>query len=135
MFDVNWLAVIVAAILPMIIGSLWYGPLFGKQWMDMIGFTEEEIRADFNPAKSYGGSVVGAFLTALVLAVLLPLMDGSGAISNALLLAGLCWAGFYLPFGWQSVAFEKKKLGLYVMSMAYNLVTLIAVAILIAVWS
>lgn len=134
MFDINWLAVIVAAILPMILGSLWYGPLFGKQWMNMIGFTEEEIRADFNPLKSYGGSTVGAVMTAIVLAVLMPLMQGSSPVGNALLLAVLCWLGFYVPFGWQSVAFEKRKMGLYVMNLAYNLVALAAMAILIAVW-
>ena len=134
MFDINWLAVIVAAILPMVVGSLWYGPLFGKQWMQMIGYTEEDIRADFDPMKSYGGSMVGAVLTAIVLAVLIPLMDGPSAVGNSLLLVVLCWLGFYLPFGWQSVAFEKKSLGLYMMNMAYNLVTLSVMAIVIAIW-
>ena len=134
MLDINWLAVIVAALLPMVIGSLWYGPLFGKQWMKMKGLTEEEIKADLNPLKSYGGSIVCAVLTAIVLAVLMPVMTGSSAIGNGLLLAVLCWLGFYLPLGWQSVAWENKSLGLYTMNMAHNLVTLAAMATLIAVW-
>ena len=134
MLDINWLAVIVAAIIPMLIGSLWYGPLFGKLWMGMIGLTEEEIREDFNPLKSYGGSMVGAVLTAVVLAVLMPLMPGSGMVSNALTLAILCWLGFHVPFGWQSVAWENKPLGVYFLNLAYNLVAVATMALLIAAW-
>lgn len=133
MLDINWLAVIVAALLPMVIGSLWYGPLFGKQWMKMKGLTEEEIKADLNPLKSYGGSIVGAFLTAIVLALLMPVMV-TPSIGNGLVLAVLCWLGFYVPLGWQSVAWENKSLGLYALNMAHNLVTLAAMATLIAVW-
>ncbi|MDE2731527.1 MAG: DUF1761 domain-containing protein [Bacteroidota bacterium] len=131
MFDINWLAVVVAAVIPMLLGSLWYGPLFGKLWMSMIGMTEAEIREDFNALKSYGGSTVGAVLTAFVLAVL---MSESGTVSSALTLAGLCWLGFHVPFGWQSVAFEDRALGLYALNLAYNLVTLIVMVLVIAVW-
>ncbi len=45
----NILAVIVAALLPMIVGSLWYGPILGKRWMELMELTEEEIKANFNP--------------------------------------------------------------------------------------
>jgi uncharacterized protein DUF1761 len=34
---VNWLAVVVAAIAPFVIGSLWYGPLFMKPWSALTG--------------------------------------------------------------------------------------------------
>ncbi len=129
----NWIAVIAAALLPMLIGFLWYGPLFGKKWMELMELTEEEIRADFNAAKSYGVSMIGAFLTAVVMAMLIGFADVSSVVGG--LGIGLaCWAGFYLPFGWQSVAFENKKMALYVMSMCYNLTVLLAMGALLAVW-
>lgn len=28
--DINWLAVIVSAIVSFVIGAVWYGPVFGK---------------------------------------------------------------------------------------------------------
>ncbi|MYI84759.1 MAG: DUF1761 domain-containing protein, partial [Rhodothermaceae bacterium] len=40
----NWIAFVIAIFLPMIIGSLWYGPLFGKMWMRMMNLTEEKIK-------------------------------------------------------------------------------------------
>ena len=35
--EINYLAVLVASILSMVLGALWYGPLFGKKWMEIIG--------------------------------------------------------------------------------------------------
>ena len=95
--------------------------------------TEEEIKKNFNPVKSYGGSTVGAFLTAVALAMLID-FAGFDTIEGGLGIGVVCWAGFYLPFGWQSVAFENKKMELYVMSMAYNLVVVLAMGVLLAVW-
>ncbi len=33
--EINYLAVLVCAVLSMVIGSIWYGPLFGKKWMQL----------------------------------------------------------------------------------------------------
>lgn len=35
--NVNWLAVVLGAVLAFIVGWLWYGPLFGKQWAEGNG--------------------------------------------------------------------------------------------------
>lgn len=61
--DINWIALVVAAILPLVTGFLWYGPLFGKAWMQASGMTEEKAK-QMNPAKTYGLAVVFAFLIA-----------------------------------------------------------------------
>lgn len=44
MEDINWLALVVASILPLATGFLWYGPLFGKAWMQESGMTEEKAK-------------------------------------------------------------------------------------------
>ena len=33
----NWIAIIVATAAAMVIGYLWYGPVFGKTWMALTG--------------------------------------------------------------------------------------------------
>ena len=101
--------------------------------MELMELTEEEIKADFNAAKSYGGSMIGAFLTAVVLAMLIGYAEVT-SVMGGLGIGLACWAGFYLPFGWQSVAFENKKMPLYVMSMCYNLVAVLAMGALLAIW-
>ena len=47
----NWLALIVGALVPMILGFIWYHKsLFGNAWMNSIGKTEEELKAGGNMA-------------------------------------------------------------------------------------
>ncbi|MBI3341870.1 DUF1761 domain-containing protein, partial [Candidatus Curtissbacteria bacterium] len=36
-FQINYMAVVAAAVVNMVLGFLWYGPLFGKPWMKMMG--------------------------------------------------------------------------------------------------
>lgn len=38
--EINYWAVFVCALLSMIIGSIWYGPLFGKKWMQLSKIDE-----------------------------------------------------------------------------------------------
>ena len=40
---INYLAVVLAALAAMVIGFVWYGPLFGKQWMALMGFTPQSM--------------------------------------------------------------------------------------------
>jgi len=63
---VNILAIIVAGLIPTILGMLFYGPLFGKAWRDSLGKTEEDL-APSNPALVYGGAVLLAMLLSVSL--------------------------------------------------------------------
>ncbi len=44
MVDINYGAVLVAAIIEIVLGFLWYGPFFGKMWMKSIGVTEGKTK-------------------------------------------------------------------------------------------
>ena len=41
--DINYIAVVGAAVAAMVIGFLWYGPLFGKQWTKLMNFDKKKI--------------------------------------------------------------------------------------------
>ena len=43
MSAINWFAVVAAVLVGFPVGYLWYGPLFGKQWMASVGLTEEKF--------------------------------------------------------------------------------------------
>jgi len=135
--EINYLAVIVAGLIPMVIGAIWYGPLFGKKWMDLMGKSEEELKAGFNPAKSYGVTFVMAIITAYVMAHVLAAWGDAYGTEG--LVAGIqtgfwIWLGFVLTIGWQRVAFENVNMTLWMLNTLYNLVTLILMGILLAVW-
>jgi len=61
--SMNWLAILVSALIPLIIGSIWYHPkAFGTVWMNATGITEDKLK-NMSPAKAY--------IVALILSVVL----------------------------------------------------------------
>ena len=64
---INWLAVLVCAVVAQIIGIVWYGIVFNTQWMSLNGFTMETIkdRASNTP---YLISFIASLIQAFVLA-------------------------------------------------------------------
>ncbi|MCB0443120.1 MAG: DUF1761 domain-containing protein, partial [Flavobacterium sp.] len=42
--EMNFYAILVAALSTLLVGFVWYGPLFGKAWMAENGFSEEELK-------------------------------------------------------------------------------------------
>ncbi len=134
MHEVNYLAVLVAGLIPMVVGSLWYGPVFGKRWLALMETTEEEIAKGFNPLKTYGGSLLLSLVTAWVLAQLLAGV-GAGGVLPAVHVVLLIVVGIVVPLAHQSVTFERRKTGLAALSVGYNLTALLGQAILLSVWT
>lgn len=102
---INFLAVLVAVIVNFIIGSLWYGPIFGKAWRK-----EMNIPLDFKPEqkevfKAMGIMVIGSFFTAYVLFYTTNVWRASSwnaGEDQAAWVYGFysgiyTWIGFYLP--------------------------------------
>lgn len=43
--EINFLILAAAALVPLVMGFIWYGPLlFQKAWMKQLGFTEESLK-------------------------------------------------------------------------------------------
>lgn len=88
--QVNWLAVALGTVFSMVLGFLWYGPLFGKLWLRTIGKKEEELKS--SPG-IYVLAFLGALVTGYVLAVLVAGLEASvwwwGAILGAVIGVGV----------------------------------------------
>ena len=134
MHEVNLLAVLVAGIVPMLIGSLWYGPLFGKRWMALMEMTADEIQEGFNAVKTYGVSLLISLVPAFVLAQLIAEFAGGASVMVGVHVGLMALVAFVLPVAHQSVAFEKRKAGLAWLNVAYNGVALIGQAVVLALW-
>ncbi len=92
---VNWLAVVISTVSAFVVGGIWYGPLFGKAWMNEMGYTEDDLK-DANMVKIYGTAFVLEFIIALQLALMLghareEVSIGTGALYGFLI--GLFWVG------------------------------------------
>lgn len=66
--NINWLAVIVAALSVFVVGGIWYSPLlFGNAWMKENGLTVDDVKKG-NAAKIYGWTFILSLISAANLA-------------------------------------------------------------------
>src|SRR3989344_8564759 len=103
MVPVNYLAVFAAAVSAMVWGFLWYGPLFGKTWQQLMGWTKVQMTAKPNQAemgKLYGIQALGSLFMAFVLSHALVFAKaylGETGISAGLQTGFWNWLGFVAP--------------------------------------
>ncbi len=65
--EINFLAVLVAALSSFVVGFVWYNPkVFGTIWMNEIGMTEEKA-GQGNMAKIFGLTFVFALMLAFIM--------------------------------------------------------------------
>lgn len=68
--EMNFLAMIVAAFVTLVVGFIWYHPkVFGTAWMHAAGLTEEELKKG-NMIKIFGLTIILSFMmTGIVMAL------------------------------------------------------------------
>lgn len=133
--EINYLAVVAAAVLSMVIGFLWYGPnLFGKQWMKLMGYTKESMeKAKEGMGKTYAISFFGALVMAYVLSHIIDYAQATSMVSG--MQAGFwSWLGFVAPVQMTEALFGNKKWNLYYINTGYQLASLLVMGAVLAVW-
>jgi hypothetical protein len=138
MVPINYLAVLVAAISSMVVGSLWYGPLFGKQWMALMGVTKESMAgAKVNIGKLYAIQALASLVMAFVLAhalVFAATYTESRGIAAGLMVGFWNWLGFVAPVTLGSVLWEQKSWKLWALNNAHYVVSLCIMGVILALW-
>jgi hypothetical protein len=129
--DVNWLAIIVAAIVAFGLGALWYSrSLFGRQWMAAHGHTPEQLAAmQANMGKTYAVSFVTYLIMAMVIALLMGLTGVQGIV-----LAVLAWLGFGFTIGLNTNLYTNKPSAAFMIDAGYQLVHVILMGAIIGAW-
>jgi len=135
-FTINFWAVIVSAIVNMIIGSLWFGPLFGKKFMEVMGFEKLSEEERKNMQKGMYRTYLAQFIACLVmfyaLAWFMAAVGWAGA-GNGALLGFIVWIGFFVPFKLGEELWGG-KMALFWIGAPYMLVTLLAAGAIIGGW-
>lgn len=131
---VNYVAVLAAAIVSMVLGAIWHGPLFGKVWMKAAGKTEKDIKASNKEMpKLYAITFVGALVTAYILAVFIGWANVK-SIELAVILGFLVWLGFVLTSSLGPLVWEDRDQTLFLIGVGYSFVSLVVMASIIAAW-
>jgi hypothetical protein len=126
--ELNYLAIILAALSTFLLGGLWYSPAaFGKAWMKENGFTEEDMKKG-NMAKIFGLAFILALISAINLAMFMgPEKDVSMGAAY----------GFAAGFGWVATfvgthyLFERKSFKLFLINAGYSIVALTVMGVII----
>lgn len=138
---VNYFAILVAAVANMFLGFVWYGPLFGKQWIALMGWSKEQIESGKEKMKTqmwktYSIAFLGSLVMGYVLArslVFFSIYLGIYGISAGVQVGFYSWLGFIAPVTLGTVLWEGKPWKLWFLVNGYYLVSLLIMGTILSI--
>lgn len=131
--EVNWLAVLLATVSTMVVGSIWYTPkVFGNMWMKLAKIDRK--KAEANGMKPILITIVVSLISAYVLAHVAYLAHSFFANSflhDTLMTGFWLWLGFVAARIITHDAFEGRPAKLTVLNVVHELVTVMVMALII----
>jgi hypothetical protein len=134
-YSLNFLAILVAGIANMVIGFVWYGPVFGKVWVKLMGFSDEylkEAKAKGMVA-SYILAFVGALASSYIIACFLQIWLAFD-YRDAFTVIFWPWLGFIATSALSQVIWEGRPWKLYFLNTSYYLVAFYTQALILVYW-
>lgn len=129
----NLFAAVVAALVAVVLGIAWYSqPLFGRQWMKVIGKKGKDLDKSEMPSK-YVSSFVGYLVIALVLATVMS-ATGAQTIFQGAIVGAVFSLGVAFMASLPCVLFECRPFGAHLIMNAYHLVAFVVMGVLLAAW-
>lgn len=135
MVEINWLAVVLATLASMVVGSIWYTPkVFGGVWMKLAKLNPKDMeKGGWTPIIV---SIATSFVMAFVLAHFVYLSHqfyqaDYSFLATALITAFWAWLGFVALRFLTHDSFEGRPLKLTLLNSAHELVTLLAMGLVI----
>lgn len=134
--DINWLAVILAAIVSSGIGWLWHSEyLFRDRWRRLAGLTLERQEQGVIPALAV--TAVGSLLSAYVIAWVASLIEAysnDGDMASALGAAFWLWLGIAATSIIVADAFEQRPVQMTALSVGHRLAAFLAMGLIIGLF-
>lgn len=128
---VNLIAVLVAAVLIYAIGFVIYGLLFSQLWMDLHGYTKEDL--------------AGAEMWRMYLSPVMPILiafgvgiahkwRGGGGLMAGLTTGAIVWLCFLFPTRMYSFVYGLEAVGLFEMDSAHLLADALVAGAVFGLW-
>lgn len=127
---VNWLAVVVGMVVSMVLGFLWYGPLFGNTWLRLIGKSAEEIESD---PTMYIKTAVAAFVAMLFLNMVVSSL-GATTFASGLIVGALTFVGFGATQTFVYTTFEGPSEKVWLLFSEYQILVFAIMGGVFAIW-
>lgn len=127
----NYLAVLVAAVVYFIIGAVWFAaPVFGKTWMKELGKKEEDFKSGMAQAL-----ITGFFCSVLIaytLARVLQCLDAT--LADGIMGGFMMGVGFVAAVMLIHKKFERGSMTLFWIDSLYHVVSFMIMGVILAVW-
>ncbi len=134
---INYWAVLVSAVAAMVIGSIWWGPLFGKYWIKENGLDKLSPDQQEKMKKGMGMLYVQQFILSiiqgLVIAHLLNVLGRTGAMEGAKF-GVVFWLGFMFPVHYGAKLWGNKSFKFVFLTTLSSLLTLVVAGLIIGGW-
>jgi len=131
--EVNLVAVVGAFVASMVVGSVWYAkPVFGNTWAKLVKLDDEKMKS--GAGKAFGVMIPLALVEAYVLAHVAYIANqffGNSFLQDTLLAGLWMWFGFQLTAMMVHDVFEQRPTKLSLINAANQLVTVMAMALVI----
>jgi len=131
--EVNWMAVVLATLSTMLVGSIWYTPkVFGNTWMKLA-----KIKPTGKASDAAGAMILTlfvSFISAYVLAHVVALAHhfyGNSWMQDSLSTAFWVWLGFTATRFITHDAFEMRPKALTFLNITHELVTFMVMGLVI----
>jgi hypothetical protein len=140
-FEINVVAIVVAAVAHLFLGFLWYTPLFGRAWAREMGMDSSAKPTGGHMARGLTMGLVGSILMSWVLFSNLgawhPESWGQGPLEMprwgfAGLAAFFTWLGFFVPVDMNTVAWEGRSWKFFAINAGYHLASVTLIAMILA---
>ncbi len=133
--NINYLAILIAAVVVMGIGFLWYSDmLFGKLW-------RKESKMDMSLPKPNGQAMflmfAPNFIASVVMFYVLAIMiywAGDVGAYQGMLTGILVWFGFIATTQLNGILFEKQTVTYYLINTCFHLVSFAVAGAIIGAW-
>lgn len=130
--QINWVAALVSLIAATVIGTLWYGPLFGKAWMAELGKSPDELKA--GQVSAMASAFIANFIAAVILSATLVRFQ-TASLGEALTYGFLIWLAFTGGQQFMADRFHVRTVKLSLINAGNTLLTFLAMAAVIQLMS
>ena len=134
--QLNWLAVIVGALIYFALGALWYSPmLFARRWQQSIGWDPERTPPEQNPMTYV--IPAAAYVVMAVAIGLIAVSSGTDNIGEGVVLGLVTGIGLSLAHTFVDASFDPNKpepWTWFAINGSYHAIGLLIVSVIVAAW-
>ena len=140
--DINYLAVIASALSSIVIGSIWYGPLFGTTFMKGVGMDKWDEAKQTAMKKAMPLTYVKQLIMSLLMAFVVAHLLGAFEVlypNETSALTGLhgafwLWLGVAVPVRYGESLWNGQEFKYTAIDLGYWLVLLMVYGVILSVW-